>query len=232
MSSAVLNKRTNDLFELIVREYIKQAEPVGSEYLRQKYQLDLSPATIRNEMAVLETAGFLCQPHTSAGRAPTEAGYRYYVEHCLIECDVRVALENVLRSIKHLEAEEARLKEVARELARDLQESVFVGFAPRDTYYTGLSHLFGQPEFERVDLVRHLSGMVDNLDQIVGQLFEDNQEGVQVYIGSENPFGQACSSVVLKIDAQVLGVLGPVRMDYDRAVAIMKGIEGIMNREL
>lgn len=231
MPKSVLNKRTNELFELIVREYIKQAEPVGSEYLRKKYQLELSPATIRNEMAALEEAGFLCQPHTSAGRAPTEAGYRYYVEHCLIECDVRVALENVLRLVRDLE-EEARLKEVAKELARDLQEGVFVGFAPRDTYYTGLSHLFSQPEFERVDLVRHLSGVVDNLDQVISQLFETEQKGVQVYIGSENPFGQDCSSVVLKIDAQVLGVLGPVRMDYDRAVAIMKGIERIMNYEL
>lgn len=231
MSNVVLNKRTNELFELIVREYIKQAEPVGSEYLRKKYQLDLSPATIRNEMAALESAGFLSQPHTSAGRAPTETGYRYYVEHCLIECDVRTAMENVLRLVRNLE-EEARLKEIAKELARDLQEGVFVGFAPRDTYYTGLSHLFGQPEFEDVDLVRHLSEVVDNLDQIISQLFEAEQKGVRVYIGSENPFGQACASVILKIETQVLGVLGPVRMDYDRTVAILKGIEGIMNQEL
>jgi len=76
-----LTERQRLILTLVVREYIETAQPVGSKNLVERYKLDLSPATVRNEMAVLTETGYLRQPHTSAGRVPTEDGYRHFVTH-------------------------------------------------------------------------------------------------------------------------------------------------------
>lgn len=75
-----LDKRKKLILKVVTDDYIESAEPVGSRTIARKYELGLSPATIRNEMADLEESGFLEQPHTSAGRIPSEMGYRYYVD--------------------------------------------------------------------------------------------------------------------------------------------------------
>jgi heat-inducible transcriptional repressor len=78
-----LDQRKAVILATIVYEYIATAEPVGSNTLTQKYSLGVSSATIRSEMAELESAGYLVQPHTSAGRVPSDAGYRLYVDHLM-----------------------------------------------------------------------------------------------------------------------------------------------------
>src|SRR5580693_5622347 len=78
-----LDKRKAFILATVVYEYIATAEPVGSQTLTQKYQLGVSSATVRNEMAELEAGGYLVQPHTSAGRIPSDAGYRTYVDQLM-----------------------------------------------------------------------------------------------------------------------------------------------------
>src|SRR5271166_1754058 len=78
-----LDKRKAFILATVVYEYINTAEPVGSVTLTQKYNLGVSSATIRNEMAELEAGGYLVQPHTSAGRIPSDAGYRTYVDQLM-----------------------------------------------------------------------------------------------------------------------------------------------------
>ncbi|MGC1380637.1 MAG: heat-inducible transcriptional repressor HrcA [Candidatus Baltobacteraceae bacterium] len=78
-----LDKRKAYILATVVYEYIATAEPVGSQSLTQKYNLGVSSATVRNEMAELEASGYLVQPHTSAGRIPSDAGYRTYVDHLM-----------------------------------------------------------------------------------------------------------------------------------------------------
>src|SRR5579872_1617893 len=80
---AGLDKRKAFILQTVVYEYINTAEPVGSVTLTQKYNLGVSSATIRNEMAELEAGGYLVQPHTSAGRVPSDAGYRTYVDELM-----------------------------------------------------------------------------------------------------------------------------------------------------
>jgi len=127
---------------------------------------------------------------------------------------------------------ETRMKQLAREVASEMREGVFVGFTPQSSYYTGLSYLFEQPEFESVDFVRHMGDIVDNLDRIVAELFEDSVLGVQVYVGSENPFGAQCGTVLLRAGTDramtMMGILGPMRMDYDRVIGMMKELERLM----
>src|SRR6187431_2340445 len=79
-STGPLDLRTQAILRAVIEEYVTTASPVGSEALVQRYGLGVSSATVRNILAELETAGLLSHPHTSAGRVPTDAGYRFYVE--------------------------------------------------------------------------------------------------------------------------------------------------------
>ena len=76
----ILGNRQKEIFEIVVEEFIKSARPVGSEFLAENYDLEVSPATIRNDLAFLEELGFLAKPHTSGGRVPTSSGWHYFVE--------------------------------------------------------------------------------------------------------------------------------------------------------
>ncbi len=91
-----LTERQRVLLTLVVRDYIETAEPVGSQRLVTHYKLDLSSATIRNEMAVLTEQGYLRQPYTSAGRVPTEEGYRYFVTHMVYQADLPGAARDTI----------------------------------------------------------------------------------------------------------------------------------------
>lgn len=93
-----LTERQKTLLLLIIRDYIESAQPIGSKRLVEHYRLNLSTATIRNEMSALTEMGYLRQPHTSAGRVPTEEGYRYFVSQMM---DQAVLPETVQRTISH-----------------------------------------------------------------------------------------------------------------------------------
>lgn len=112
-----LDDRKNKVLQAIIEDYVATAEPVGSRTIARKYHLGVSPATIRNEMSDLEELGYLEQPHTSAGRVPSDRGYRYYVD-CLMENRetepteeefIRRTFERKAREVDTLVRETARL---------------------------------------------------------------------------------------------------------------------------
>lgn len=104
-----LGGRQQELFEIVVEEFIKSARPVGSEFLAENYDLEVSPATIRNDLAHLEELGLLAKPHTSGGRIPTSRGWHFFVEE-VREPDV------------FSKEEMARLNSLANELLSTSQE--------------------------------------------------------------------------------------------------------------
>jgi heat-inducible transcriptional repressor len=91
-----LSDRQRTILMLVVRDYIETAQPVGSLHLVEHYHLDMSSATIRNEMAALTELGYLRQPHTSAGRVPSEDGYRYFVSHMMHKAELPEAVQNTI----------------------------------------------------------------------------------------------------------------------------------------
>src|ERR1700749_1258516 len=100
-----LDKRKAFILATVVYEYINTAEPVGSVTLTQKYNLGVRSATIRNEMAELEAGGYLVQPHTSAGRIPSDTGYRTFVDHLMhpeeLGIEERKRIREELRDASH-----------------------------------------------------------------------------------------------------------------------------------
>jgi heat-inducible transcriptional repressor len=108
----MITERRQKLLQFIIDEYVNTAQPVGSGALVQKYRLPFSSATIRNEMAVLEDEGYITQPHTSAGRVPTDVGYRYYVETLMQEESLSADTQQTIRHQFHQASRE--LEEWAR----------------------------------------------------------------------------------------------------------------------
>jgi heat-inducible transcriptional repressor len=113
----MLTERRARILQFVVSEYIESATPVGSETVVRKYGIRVSPATIRNEMMRLEEAGYLVQPHTSAGRIPSDLGYRYYVESLMEEEDLDEEME---RTIRHQFYQVGRAIEAWAQLAADI----------------------------------------------------------------------------------------------------------------
>lgn len=222
-----LDSRKETLLKLTVRRYVKSAEPVGSAWLAEESGLDVSSATIRNELAALEEMGYLLQPHTSAGRAPSEKGYRYYVAHFLEKKPPKDDVVEALADAVHEAFEETeKLRRAAKALADLAQESALVGFAPRNVYYTGLSNLFAKPEFRQYGQVASMSRVLDHLDETMEKMFPQVPPSVSVLIGSQNPFGPECGLVIARAPMGeaygVLGLLGPMRMDYDAGVGLLE----------
>jgi heat-inducible transcriptional repressor len=123
-----LNERRAQLLSLIVREYVDSATPVGSETMVRRYELPFSSATIRNEMARLEEDGFITHPHTSAGRVPSDKGYRYYVEALMQERDLPRELKETIRHQFHQAGreEDEWIQLAAAVLARAVENAAVV----------------------------------------------------------------------------------------------------------
>ncbi len=225
-----LDSRQETLLKLTVRRYVKTAEPVGSAWLADESGLDVSSATVRNELAALEELGYLLQPHTSAGRAPSEKGYRYYVDRFLEKKKPNAAhVETFEEIVKSAVEQDDRLRAAAKALAEIAQESALVAFAPRSVYYTGLSNLFAKPEFRQFAQVASMSKMLDHLDEVMEKMFSKVEPQTTIWIGRENPFGAECGLVVGRLPSEALaqegaliGLLGPMRMDYDLNAALIE----------
>lgn len=229
----MLETRQELILKLIVEDYIQTAEPVGSKQLADRHGLDISSATIRHEMVALEQEGFLRQPHTSAGRIPTEKAYVYYLQHVIepmqshpqpAEISVRFGTEETI---------ERTLKSLAKRLVDASGETAIVAFDPSWTYYTGVSNLLGKPDFSDAELLRSISLLVDQFDDVVTRLYHRINDQTVVYIGSQNPFGDQMATVLVKYqigNAQegLLGLVGPIRMNYGRNITLVEEAKEIM----
>lgn len=235
--SAAPNERKKRVLRAVVREYIDSAEPVGSGTIVIKYNFGVSPATIRNDMAELEEEGLLEQPHTSAGRVPTERGYRLYVEELAGDSEPPERERRQLAELAAgIDADRTQaIKALARTVADLADQTVVMSFGPGQTYVTGVSNLFRKPEFREADLVSEVSRVFDDLDKVVDDLRDRLNEDVKVFIGEENPFGEDMSSIVARLESSeagegLFGIFGPRRMDYDANVALMRFIKEILSR--
>jgi heat-inducible transcriptional repressor len=210
-----MDQRLNNLLRLVVEEFVASGEPVSSQTIVDHYKLDVSPATVRNWFAELDELGWLMQPHTSGGRVPTETGFKHYVA---TEVVARPAGKRVRERLKDAATTDGhRVKAVARELADLSGLAVIAALHESDTYYTGLSQLFAQSEFKNWQRVVSLTELLDHLDDTLGSLRHQQFTTPQIFLGKECPFGPACGAVVVTSSHGLVGILGPLRMDYQDA---------------
>lgn len=224
-----MDPRQEKLLELIINNYIKTAEPVGSKFVVEIGGLDVSAPTIRNEMRELEEQGFLTHPHTSAGRIPTEKGYQYYVENIMRPKEINKKYKDMLLSeIIEQENTTKNIKSVAKKLSEIANNAIIVGFNPDSIYYTGISNLFSQPEFLDKTNLSAISTMFDQCEDNFDGLFQTIGSDVSILIGQNNPFGSACGLVACKLpNNSLVALVGPMRMNYAEGVSLVNFIKEI-----
>ncbi len=226
-----MNQRQKKLFKNLVKEHIDFAQAVGSRLLVDKYSLDVSPATVRNDMSIMEDYGFLTHLHTSGGRVPTEKGYKFYVDNFI---DFNKPLnrkdKQILDKVNKIKNKDVllKMKRLAKQMAELSNAAVFIAFDKHDVYYTGISNLFSQPEFRDFDAIYHMGAVIDHLDEGVGKIYNQIQE-VEVNIGSDNSFNDNCAAILAKVNKNLIGILGPMRMDYQRNICLVNYTKRLIN---
>jgi heat-inducible transcriptional repressor len=223
-------ERKKQILAAIIKEHITTGAPVGSSNLVEKYKLDCSSATVRNIMAELEEEGFIRQPHTSAGRVPTEAAYKLYLAEVIGKKKAKKIKDKDLQELDIAlgDSDESAMRDTAKTLAALTDSAVFWAFHKNNLYYTGLSNLFQQPEFLNSGLVYNVSSVIDRMDEIIDNIFEKTGTEAQIMIGEENPFGNFCGAILAKYkrgnQSGLFGILGPMRMDYERNLSLVEYI--------
>ncbi len=160
----VLNERSQNILDAIVKDYIISAEPVGSRAISRKHNFNLSPASVRNVMADLEEMGLLCSPHTSSGRIPTGKGFKYYIDTLL---EVRDLKPEEKEQLSHsYRFQNMRMEDIMQEVGRVLSGlSQYTGLVMAPKF---ISTVFRQIEFIRLSHGRVLmiyvseTGLVQN----------------------------------------------------------------------
>ncbi|MBI2636667.1 MAG: hypothetical protein HYW81_00525 [Parcubacteria group bacterium] len=223
-----MDERKQKLLQHIIEAHIKTAQPVGSSLIVEEYLTDVSGPTVRNWMQELEREGFITHPHTSAGRVPTEAGYRIYIEQMLPERPLSSRHQKALSEARNGTSVDG-IKAIAKKSAELSGEAVVVGFSPNNVYYTGLSNIFAKPEFSTHDSVVGISRIIDHLDEVMSGIGARLDGDISVLLGSDNPFGSECGSVLtLGRGGMVFGFIGPMRMDYGANIAFLKHIKSLL----
>lgn len=246
-----LTKRQEGILFAIIEEYAELAAPVGSVTLAKLF--GVSSATIRSEMAQLESLGLIAQPHTSAGRVPTDAGYRHYVNVLSEHPENATAHSKDILSVHEGPSAErgTRVLEVrissqtradfairgAVDSLVDLTGNLGLATIGDQLYISGISRLFTQPEFLDNQRVQAVAKLLDNLEPWLREAAPG--QPLNIFIGQENPIGKT-SQVSLIIsrfrspysDKSYIGVLGPTRQNYSRVMSLVRYAGNILEESL
>lgn len=233
-----MTPRQEKILAAIIEQYAEVASPVGSSLLAKVFEV--SSATIRTEMAELERLGFIKQPHTSAGRTPTDAGYRHYVNDLSADNIPKLSGrgERALSARISAGGEVDRVIRNAVDTLVDLTQNMALATAGGSRLHmSGLSNLFGQPEFIQGSQVQQVAQLLDNLEPWLAEASPN--EPLNVYIGRENPIGRSagCSLIISKFrspysDSSYIGVVGPTRQSYRDVMNLVRFAGQTLEEEL
>ena len=221
----MITDRQGEILNRIVQDYIAKAQPVSSQLLEKKHKFGLSPATIRNEMQKLTDEGYLFQPHTSAGRVPTDRGYRFFVDE-LADC-LRLDLKQSCLRSNLAEDSFEFIKEATRFLAEESSE-LALGYSANQkiVWKEGWQDIFEEPEFLEPGFALSFAKMIDDFEENIKELFLPETclpaGRVKIYIGKENPVSKAkdFSIITSGFKGGLFAILGPKRMSYDKNIEL------------
>jgi transcriptional regulator of heat shock response len=247
-----ITQRQADILEKIITEYIESARPVSSQLLEKKYDFGISPASIRIEMRKLTKEGYLLQPHTSAGRVPTDSGYRFFVDELLDSesdgSDIKEWFEKELKkerdTIGFFQNLTNHLAEVANTLVLTYIKK------ERVLFKEGWEEVLREPEFEEKECLLNFTELLEKLEKMLvktdffyrvvlssqraakGDLKISSK--IKIYIGKENPLKEAENFSMIVSRCPMFGqdgfvsLLGPKRMDYDKNIRLLNSLRQIL----
>lgn len=218
-----MTPRQEQILTTIVEQYAQTAEPVGSMSLSEAFEL--SPATLRAEMAELEHLGYIMQPHISAGRVPTDKGYRVYVNSLGPNTDTRTH-QALARRVESAGDAERTIKTAVEGLAH-VTHNLGLATIGRNLYLSGMASLFRQPEFMGSGQAYEIARLLDSLEEWLAEAAPNDP--VSVYIGQENPIGRQSGAtlVISRFESpysarSYIGVLGPTRQQYGSVIGLVE----------
>src|SRR6266849_5338984 len=237
-----MENRKQAILRAVVQEFTSSAVPVGSQALQSRYFVNLSSATIRTELAELADLGYLAQPHTSAGRIPTDSGYRYFVDFLMdleeVPERVRVYINEELRHGKAGEEVRRHYDSAPLGLEKELLDRIVAALAQYEqgaenlVVHDGVRNLLRQPELAESSRLQQVLEVLEETRYLTVLLRElIGNSDMQIVIGSENASSQlqGCAVVLTTYGPSnqlkgVLGVIGPTRMAYSQTVARLRAV--------
>lgn len=226
-----MTERQQAILAAIIEQYAEIAAPVGSVTLAKLF--GVSSATIRSEMAKLEEMGFIEAPHTSAGRVPTDKGYRVYVNGITAATmsELPSGIDRSARAIEahvnsHIDKTDRAIRSAVDSLVELTGNFGFASFGDQ-LYMNGIGQLFSQPEFLSGEHVQAIGRLIDNIEPWLREAAPN--EPLNVFIGSENPIGKSSGATLIiskfcspLSDASYIGVIGPTRQNYRRTIELVR----------
>lgn len=205
----MITERQEEILNGIVQEYIERVEPISSQLLEKKHKFEVCPATIRNEMQRLTNKGYLSQPHTSAGRIPTDKGYRFFVDKILEK-----ELGDLVKDFKMVQD----IRGITKFLARE-SSGLTLGYLASDKilWKEGWGEILQEPEFTQPGFAIKFARIIDDFEENIEEIFSPE---IQIYIGRENPFSKTEDFSI--ITNGVFTILGPKRMDYNKNINLLE----------
>lgn len=229
-----LTERRKELLKAITEEYIETGEPVGSQNLVEKYNFKVSPATVRNEMAALTEMGYLTQPHTSAGRQPTNIGLRYFLENLMEKVELPVLQEVALKQRVWQDRFEISkmLSSAAAALSDVVGTLVVISLEDGRSASSGAVKVLDYSEFFDIDVTRAVLHLIDHID-LLRELKQkgagEADAGYRILLGEEIGLSnlQACGMVFSEFLTKenqkgMIAVVGPIRMNFPQVLPAVK----------
>ncbi|MEK7618559.1 MAG: hypothetical protein AAB410_05445 [Patescibacteria group bacterium] len=232
-----LTNRQAKILAAIVKENSDSGKAVGSKDLADKYSFGLSAPSIRNEMQALEKQDFIKQRHTSAGRVPTDKGYRYFVNQLMDR--FKLSLEEQNRLKKELVKLQMAHVEMGRRIAKLLSESTQqASFAilPEEVSTMGLSNILDNPALPAGD-AKEIAKFFDDIDQYAEKMVSDysGELSPKTFIGKElqlsknSDYSMMVSGLKLPSGKKgVIGLIGPKSMKYEKNLSLMEYISKLL----
>ena len=241
----MLSDRRQIILRALIEEYIHHAAPVGSKTIVDNYDVDVSSATVRNDLNFLEECGYIVQPHTSAGRIPTEAGYREFVDFLFdneFEDEDDDEFEPYMSEIRRSADEiDEMLEGISKRLAGITHNLSVISSSREKAKHAhiskrGISSIMRQPEFKDSANLLPLMEILEDDTVLYGVLNATSDgETLAVRIGHENASNNLSGVSIVTAcfgngaDSGVVAVIGPTRMNYENVIKAVSQAQNVLN---
>lgn len=225
-----IKARKDSILAITVGRYISTVAPVSSSFIVKEHLYGLSSATIRNILAELEHEGYLTHPHTSAGRIPTQKGYRYYVDNLMNE--IQLLEEETTRIKIEYKKQKLELEELFDNLSKSISETtnytsmISVDGWDKKLFCRGTSYIVRSLDYTDIQKIEEILAALDEKERLLEIINRHLEKRIDIFIGNEMACAQmnSCSLVISEYKTKKgpsgrIAVLGPTRMNYERVVS-------------
>ena len=224
----------------IIKEFMDDANEVGSLSLVEKYNLGVSSATIRNEMVKLMSLGLLEKNHISSGRLPTDQALRLYVSKIIDRSSLNPLVSVEIRQgiFRDRFSKDIVIKSILRILAKETDSVVFL-ILDDDVRYYGLANILAYEEFQSIEKIKSVISILEDDVFLKNMAQKYSSSGVSLLIGEESGVGtlQNCAMAFTKIpfwnkSNSYVGVIGSKRMDYSKVIPALREVKNSLENAM